>query len=98
MRLLSALLPCLLASTLSALSPQASFVETFDAVGPPAGDGPAGLIAKGWIFKNQSQPKGPSGWFQGGTLMTPFEGAGYLEVDGNSTDFFGGDILSLIHI
>lgn len=92
MRPLSALVTCLLASTLSALSPQASFVETFDAVGPPAGDGPAGLIAKGWIFKNQSQPKGPSGWFQGGTLMTPFEGAGYLEVDGNSTDFFGGDI------
>jgi len=71
---------------------QASFVETFDSVGPVSGDGPGGLGAAGWIFRNQSEPKGTKGWFAGGSLLQPFEGSGYLAVDGNSTGSFGGDI------
>jgi hypothetical protein len=87
---LSAVLALALAP--SALA-QASFVETFDSVGSVGSGqaGPSGLISKGWIFRNQSQPKGPFGWTSG-TYFTPQAGSGYLEGDSLATDQFGGDI------
>ena len=76
---------------------QASFYESFDNVGPtnPGQDGPASLIAAGWIFRNQSAPVGTQSWMQGATLPgypLPHHGAGYLAVTSSSTDFFGGKV------
>lgn len=75
---------------------QADFHESFDDNGPTDGqDGPANLIAKGWIFRNQSQPKGSHGWFDGYTGFgwpSPQSGSGYLAVDSLSTDSFGGSV------
>ncbi|HEX5011553.1 MAG TPA: choice-of-anchor J domain-containing protein [Planctomycetota bacterium] len=89
---LSLLLPALLGAAQD-LHAQASFVESFDSVGTVSSgqDGPAGLIAKGWIFRNQSAPKGAKGWYSG-AYFTPQAGAGYLGSDSLATDFFGGDI------
>ena len=84
----------LLAATLTPpLASQAAFVETFDAVGPVQSgqDGPSGLIAKGWSFRNQSQPEGPHAW-AASVYFTPQAGAGYLGADSLATDQFGGDI------
>ncbi len=75
---------------------QANFHEAFDNNGPNNGqDGPANLIAKGWIFRNQSQPEGSQGWFDGYIGFgwpSPQAGSGYLAVDSLSTDYFGGDV------
>lgn len=74
-------------------APQASFVETFDAIGAvsPGADGPASLIGSGWIFRNQSAPKGGEGW-KAGVAFAPQAGAGYLGATSLATDFFGGKI------
>ncbi len=76
---------------------QAQFYEGFDDNGPTDSgqDGPANLIAKGWIFRNQSQPEGARSWFDGYTIdqwPRPQSGPGYLAVDSLSTDYFGGDV------
>jgi hypothetical protein len=78
-------------------SAQASFSESFDANGPtnPGADGPATLVSRGWIFRNQSQPLGGQGWFDGypPPYLVPQAGAGYLAIDASSTDStFGGDV------
>jgi hypothetical protein len=81
-------------------SAQANLVETFDNAGPTetGQDGPTNLIARGWVFRNQSQPLGPRSWFDGYLpdvqpgWPRPQGGTGYLAVDGLSTDSFGGRI------
>jgi len=61
---------------------QANFTEDFENVGPTIGDGPQNLIHQGWIFRNQSQPRGRTVWYQGTRVVfpyfTPYQGTGYL--------------------
>src|SRR5262245_19513951 len=62
---------------------QASFGESFDAVGATAAgqDGPQSLINAGWMFRNQSNARVSTVWRQGTNLtdsITPNAGAGYL--------------------
>ncbi len=80
-------------SSSSTLASQAQFVETFDDVGGVAAGsaGPASLEADGWVFRNQSEPIGSMGWFDG-WLFSSFEGSGHMEASGSSVDFFGGDL------
>jgi hypothetical protein len=53
-----------LAASTSLCAAGASYSESFDAAGPVlAGQhGPSGLIAAGWIFRNQSSPAGTGTW------------------------------------
>ena len=46
---------------------QANFTESFDNVGPTntGQDGPQNLINRGWIFRNQSSPRGATTWHDG---------------------------------
>ncbi len=71
----------------------ANYVEGFDDNGPvdPGQWGPRNLIAKGWVFRNQSAPLGSRGWYDG-TFFTPQAGPGYLAADSLATGFFGGRI------
>ncbi|MCB9854233.1 MAG: choice-of-anchor J domain-containing protein [Phycisphaerales bacterium] len=63
---------------------QGSFIENFEDVGPisPGADGPANLIASGWIFRDQSaSPPSGAGWQAGccwGSLIAPLTGTGYM--------------------
>ena len=65
---LVALCACSLLSAPTAQA-QASFVESFDNVGTTGScqDGPQNLISRGWIFRNQSSPKGTTSWQSGFT-------------------------------
>ncbi len=93
----SLILPLLATLTIASTMPfglaQAQYVEAFDALGSvdPGGEGPAGLIDDGWIFRNQSDPAG-SGTWRAGSLFAAQAGGGYLAVDSSSTDFFGGRV------
>ncbi|HZW08740.1 MAG TPA: GC-type dockerin domain-anchored protein [Phycisphaerales bacterium] len=86
---------CALAAGLAWRCPaQADFAESFDDVGPvnPGQDGPSGLIAEGWIFRNQSQPEGPGTWHQGRESLDffqPHEGTGYLGVHADVAGYGG---------
>ena len=79
---------------------QANFTENFDNVGPTnAGqDGPQNLIDRGWIFRNQSSPRGSTTWHNGylpsvnPIYPAPQAGAGYMAVESTSADFFGGRV------
>ena len=74
---------------------QADFFEGFEAVGGVASgeEGPSGLTAQGWIFRNQSSPAVGAAWSPGdGFGGEPFEENGYLSSSGNSTDYFGGQV------
>lgn len=76
-------------------SAQADYHESFDNNGNTIGDGPDNLVAKGWIFRNQSRPRGAQSWFDGYTSdqwPRPQSGPGYLAVGSASTDHFGGDV------
>src|SRR5215210_708605 len=89
---------CLLSATPA--QAQASFVESFDNVGPTNSgqDGPQNLISRGWIFRNQSSPKGATSWHNGYTpevqsgWPSPQAGTGYMAVESSSTDHFGGRV------
>jgi hypothetical protein len=88
-----------LAAAAGSAHAQANFVERFDDVGAPSYAIPASLLQRGWIFRNQSQPLGSRSYFPGILPSTnsiyfwPQEGAGYLAVDGGTTDnSFGGDM------
>jgi len=59
----------------SHVSAQASFFEGFD--GQTVGD----LEAKGWIFRNQSQPEGALGW-RPADVTSAYAGTHYLVTDG----------------
>lgn len=79
---------------------QASFVETLDNVGATGSPqtGPQNLINRGWIFRNQSSPLGATSWHEGNLPESnpiwpaPQAGAGYMAVEGSSTDHFGGRV------
>jgi hypothetical protein len=79
---------------------QANFTENFDAVGPTntGQDGPQNLINRGWIFRNQSSPRGSTTWHNGylpevnPIYPAPQAGAGYMAVESTSADFFGGRV------
>ncbi|HKQ52026.1 MAG TPA: Calx-beta domain-containing protein [Pyrinomonadaceae bacterium] len=96
---LTALCACLLFQPRPARA-QAGFVESFDNVGTTSSgqDGPQNLISKGWSFRNQSSPKGATSWHNGYTPQqqsfwpSPQAGAGYVAVEGTSTDYFGGKV------
>lgn len=68
-----------------AIAASASYSEGFEDVGPvdPGEDGPANLIAAGWIFRNQSEPRGTKGWF--GLTGGAQAGNGYLAANYEST-------------
>jgi hypothetical protein len=97
--ILTALCACLLFSIAPAQA-QASFVESFDNVGTTNSgqDGPQNLISRGWIFRNQSSPKGATSWHNGYTpdvqsfWPSPQAGAGYMAVESTSTGSFGGRV------
>lgn len=97
--ILAALCACLLFSALPAQA-QANFVESFDNVGQTGStqDGPQNLISRGWIFRNQSSPKGETSWHYGYTpdlqsyWPSPQAGTGYMAVEGTSADYFGGKV------
>ena len=100
---IAAVLAALCAWTLLSAPPvraQASFVESFNNVGTTGSgqDGPQNLISRGWIFRNQSSPKGATSWHKGYTpeqqfgWPSPQAGAGYMAVQSTSTDHFGGRV------
>lgn len=83
----------LLAASAMPVWGQANFTENFEAVGPvnPGDEGPANLIADGWIFRNQSEPPVGAAWYDGdGFGGQPQQGSGYLTSESTATDFFGG--------
>ncbi|HWS99777.1 MAG TPA: Calx-beta domain-containing protein [Pyrinomonadaceae bacterium] len=96
---LAALCACLLFSAAPARA-QASFVEGFDNVGTTGSGqgGPQNLTSRGWIFRNQSSPKGATSWHNGYTpevqhgWPSPQAGSGYMAVQSSSTDYFGGKV------
>ncbi|HYE15089.1 MAG TPA: choice-of-anchor J domain-containing protein, partial [Pyrinomonadaceae bacterium] len=96
---LAAFCACLLFSPPPALA-QANFVESFDNVGPTNSgqDGPQNLIGRGWVFRNQSSPRGATTWHHGYSpdvqpgWPSPQAGEGYVAVESSSTDFFGGRV------
>src|SRR5215213_2652092 len=96
---LAVLCACSLLSARTARA-QASFVESFDNVGTTGSgqDGPQNLISRGWIFRNQSSPKGATSWHNGYTpdqqfgWPSPQAGAGYMAVQSASADYFGGKV------
>ena len=63
---------------------QASYSESFDGIGDVGNGqhGPAGLIAKGWTFRNQSSPLGPGDWV---AWFWPYEGTGAMHIDSSVT-------------
>jgi len=74
---------------------QADFTEDFENAGPvnPGQQGPANLIAAGWIFRNQSDPVEAAAWYPGsGFGGAPFQGTGYLGSDSGATGFLGGTL------
>ncbi len=67
----------------------ADWFEGFNNNGPtlPGDDGPTNLIQAGWLFSNQSEPVGPTDWFDGSIgYLPPQEGSGYLAANFDSTD------------
>ena len=77
---------------------QASFSESFDNTGPTTSGsaGPSNLISAGWIFRNQSQPRGTSSWYGSGSTQAfePHSGTGFLAADFNSTQLGSGAAIS----
>jgi hypothetical protein len=69
---------------------QAQFAEGFESVGPtdPVVDGPSNLVARGWIFRNQSNPEGSSDWYgsDGGQSFSAHTGHTVLAADYDSTN------------
>lgn len=59
---------------------QANFVESFNENGSSTGSGPAGLVGRGWVLRNQSSSAiEPLGWFDGAIYgQTAQEGSGCL--------------------
>lgn len=80
---------------------QADYHESFEHSGPNFGSsGPPDLIAKGWTFRNQSEPAVGNAWFNGPILESfvwTFEAQGgehYLAANGKATDTFNGGAVS----
>lgn len=77
---------------------QADFSEDFDSVTPtrPGDPGPAELLGRGWLFRNQSSPRGNSVYTAGPCSLCGGAHAGprTLEVDFSSTTTESGGIVS----
>ncbi len=76
---------------------QASFLENFNENGSSTSSGPAGLVGRGWVFRNQSGSAiEPLGWFDGALHgQTAQEGTGCLYTASALTvPFTGGHTLS----
>src|SRR5688572_13008689 len=75
---------------------QADFSEDFESVTPtrPGEPGPAELLERGWLFRNQSSPRGNSVYSTGPCYLCGGAHAGLrtLEVDFSSTDVTGGTV------
>ena len=69
---------------------QASYTEDFESMGSTqAGEhGPSGLIASGWIFRNQSDPEGSGSWHQ---HLLAYQGALSLGIDVSVSFWDGGN-------
>ena len=84
----------------TAANAQASYVENLDNVGTTSSSqtGPQNLINRGWVFRNQSSPRGATSWHTGNLPQTnniwpsPQAGPGYMAVEGTSADQFGGRV------
>lgn len=84
----------------AAANAQASYVENLDNVGTTSSSqtGPQNLINRGWVFRNQSSPRGTTSWHTGNLPQTnniwpsPQAGPGYMAVEGTSADQFGGRV------
>ncbi|QDU69764.1 choice-of-anchor J domain-containing protein [Engelhardtia mirabilis] len=98
-------IPALPVAVLLSLAPaafgQADFHEPFEHSGPNFGaPGPPDLIAKGWTFRNQSEPVVGNAWFNGPVLESfvwtfdPQAGDHYLAANGKATDTFNGGPIS----
>jgi hypothetical protein len=87
---------CVLAGGALPLLAQASFSEDFDSLDwtDPGVPGPGELVARGWIFRNQSDPPGDQGYFAGPCSLCGLAHAGprALDVDLRSADAFGGAV------
>ncbi len=71
------------------------FEEDFEGVGvvEPGQEGPAGLIAAGWIFRNQSDPRGATpAWNPNGGVGWPYSGRDYLRATSSSAGQFGAKL------
>lgn len=82
--------------TVTPATPSASFVEQFDNVG--------GLAAKGWVFKNNSNPVGQVGWRQGRyeaanqvkfAFVGPYIGFQAFNSTNTPNDFVSSDLSAL---
>ena len=75
---------------------QADFSEDFESVTPtqPGEPGPAELLGRGWVFRNQSSPRGNSVCSTGPCYLCGGAHAGLrtLEVGFSSTDVLGGTV------
>ncbi len=74
---------------------QASYAESFENVGAVASgqQGPQGLVAAGWMFRNQSSPLGPSpAWQGGGGGGWAYLGDGYLHSTTSAAGQFGAQV------
>jgi hypothetical protein len=69
---------------------QASYAEDFEDLSPtpPGAFGPDELVERGWLFSNQSEPLGSTGWYpsDGVDAFQPHTGNWHLSADFTSTD------------
>ncbi|HRW55503.1 MAG TPA: hypothetical protein P5081_21735 [Phycisphaerae bacterium] len=75
----------------------ADFGENFDNNGTTTENGPSGLLAGGWVFRNQCQsPQTTAGWFDSSTsTVQPQAGTGCLVTQSVATiPFFEGGAMS----
>lgn len=82
--------------TPSALA-QANFSEDFDTLGDTSfgESGPPELVSRGWIFRNQSDPLGFSGYFAGPVYGQAHSGSRSLDADFyGSTEYWSGGTVS----
>jgi hypothetical protein len=75
---------------------QANFSENFDTLGNTSfGEpGPPELVSRGWIFRNQSSPRGYSGYFAGPAYGPAHSGSRALDADFYSTINWSGGTVS----
>ncbi len=79
----------------AAVHAQADFNESFENLGANGQHGPAGLTARGWIFRNQSsQLSGAAAWTGPWPGGRPYEGSGYLRGTTSAVGGFVGQQMS----
>lgn len=80
------------------LAPAQTFklAEDFDGLAPPAAgqQGPAALIQRGWIFRNQSTPLAAAAFRPGASPGWPHSTAGFLLASSDAAGQFGAQVSS----